>query len=184
MVAQEDQKNPQIHIYKSANKLALVDTSGRQLMLDAVTPKKTNRLYLPNGEYTLYKEFPTCIAKDGVCKSDKNGYHNPILGLDNSFINLKTWGNANRIVYTPMFFYKVGTNPDDQEAMPAIHSEITVCSISNQRKDSCPPAAEKIVPRYDTLGCIRLGSIDLKKVYTFIVDCFEADSHLQIFVHS
>ena len=184
--AQGDYENPQIHIYKSASKLDLIDTSGIKLTFEAVTPKKSNRSYLPNGKYALYREFPTCITEnDGdACKSDKNGFYNPVPGQDNSFINLKSWGKPNMIVYTPMFFYPVGTNPDYQQAMPAIHSEITPCSLNKQRNNTCPPALSKIVPRFDTLGCVRLGSYDLKVVYTFIQNCFKANAPLQIFVHS
>ena len=184
--AQGNYENPQIHIYKSTSKLALIDTSGRKLTFEAVTPKENNRSYLPNGQYELYREFPTCIIErvSNDCKSDKNGFYKPAPGQDNSFINLKAWGKPNFIVYTPMFFYPIGSDPDSQSSMSAIHSEITPCSLNKQRNNTCPPALNKIIPRFDTLGCVRLGSYDLKRVYTFIQNCFKANARLQIFVHS
>jgi hypothetical protein len=172
-VLAEGNGNLLITVDQTSSTVTIVDGIGRKSVMPARTALPNRKLH--EGLYQIDGGLlPECIkGTDKQCLADSNGLYSP--KEDQAISVLDGWNESNRAVALQTFFKAVKITKRFNSKMPiikkgyilkpAFHSEILEKKLDGTF--STPP--EKIIPGFETQGCIRLGYTDLRFLYTLIL---------------
>jgi hypothetical protein len=172
----------------------------------AVTPMRNKQSLIPPGNYNADDRYiPPCVkTSSGVCKKnswglvvmEKSGVTGNGQRVSTQNQDLGPWGSLHRSVVPIVFLNIIQIKAGFQSA---IHSEVINCGrtgitkylaspvnyfgenpLDNSAVPGCAPPPKKVIPRYGSHGCFRLGHLDLWKVYTAVWKAKESGEKITI----